>query len=72
MQYLTSKNPSLILAPLQSTSQTVLLAATMTILRHTIVASNDLSHFLNFAETVLSARYSNVHHHSQLFLNVFY
>jgi hypothetical protein len=70
MQYLTYKNPSVILAPLQSTPQTVLLAATNTILRHTIVAPNDLSYFLNFAQTVLSARYSNVHHHSQLFQNV--
>jgi len=44
----------------------------MKILQHTIVASVGLSHFLNFAQTVLSARYSNVHHHSQLFQNTFY
>jgi len=45
----------------------VLLTATNTISRHTIVASVGLSHFLNFAQTILSARYSNVHLHSQLF-----
>jgi len=72
VQYLTCNNPSFIAALLQSISETVLLTALNTILRHTIVASNGLSHFLKFPQTVLSARYSNVHHHSQLFLKIFY
>jgi len=44
----------------------------MTILRHKIVASNGLSHFLNVAQNLLSARYSNVQYHSQLLQNAFY
>ena len=64
MYSLTCKTP-FILASLQSILECVLLTAPKTILRHTLLASNILSYFLNFA-LVVSVLYSSVHHHSPL------
>ena len=71
-QILTSNNHSLITAPLQSITYRVLPTDSMKILQHTNVASNFLSHFLNFAQNILPLRYNNVHHHSQFSQNTFH
>jgi len=72
MQFLTRNILSFISPSLHSVTEKLYLTVLMTILLHTTVPSHSLSYFLIFAQNILPARYSNVHHHSQLFQNTFY